>query len=545
MPTGRLKLEGWAKVMALYPDSEVTSAIMGICKYGVRIGYEGIREEPTIYPNLATAEADIDLVTADIAYELSLDRLHTYPNQESLPTHYTASPLGLTDKSDGSKRRIHHLSYPTTGTSSINAGIPEEYGTIAYSGINDAILAIQNMGTGSLLVKRDFESAFRHIPVSPLDSPLLGFQWQGRYYSECFLPFGLRTAPYLFNLFSEAFHWILQEELGTQELPGRIIHYLDDFLIVIPPDSNPTNYTRVFAKLCTELGLSIKESKNKEGTMVDFAGVELDTRRMVIRLPMKKLLKGREIVDSTIEKKSISLLELQQITGYLTFASTVVPLGRTFLRRLYNLQIYFPPGSGHQRRRISSEAHKDLAWWAEVLSDAPQRSIALHTREIICTWSDAASTKGLGAYFTSPAQPYPQPDSVLSIALPYLATQANEHINTQEMRAVEQILLYWGRSWEGKRIVMHTDNRAVFYGLAKGTIRGASMTVLRRCLLLATEYDLELQPIWIPTNENALADALSRFDHDRVTNLAPQLLSQSCNLPNHGLRTYSNRDYQQ
>ena len=92
---------------------------------------------------------------------------------------------------------------------------------------------------------------------------------------------------------------------------------------------------------------------------------------------------------------------------------------------------------------------------------------------------------------------------------------------------------------------MHTDNRAVFYGLAKGTIRGASMTVLRRCLLLATEYDLELQPIWISTNENALADALSRFDHERVTNLAPQLLSQSCNLPNHGLRTYSNRDYQQ
>ena len=342
MPTGRLKLEGWAKLMALYPDSEVTSAIMGICKFGVRIGYEGIREEPTIYPNLASAEADIDLVTANIAYELSLDRLHTYPNQESLPTHYTASPLGLTDKSAGSKRRIHHLSYPTTGTSSINAGIPEEYGTVAYSGINDAILAIQNMGTGSLLIKRDFESAFRHIPVSPLDSPLLGFQWQGRYYSECFLPFGLRTAPYLFNLFSEAFHWILQEELGTQELPGRIIHYLDDFLIVIPPDSNPTNYTRVFAKLCTELGLSIKESKNKEGTTVDFAGVELDTRRMVIRLPMKKLLKGREIVDSTIEKKSISLLELQQITGYLTFASTVVPLGRTFLRPLYNLQIYFP-----------------------------------------------------------------------------------------------------------------------------------------------------------------------------------------------------------
>jgi len=88
---------------------------------------------------------------------------------------------------------------------------------------------------------------------------------------------------------------------------------------------------------------------------------------------------------------------------------------------------------------------------------------------------------------------------------------------------------------------MHTDNRAVSHGLVNGTIRGASMTVLRWCLLLATEYDLELEPIWISTNENALADVLSRFDHDRVTNLAPQLLPEVCRLPNHGLRRYSNR----
>ena len=186
---------------------------MGICRYGARIGFEGAREAPTIYPNLATAHADTNQVTADITQELNLDRLLVYPNIQALPTHYTASPLGLTDKSDGSKRRIHHLSYPTNTTSSINGGIPEEYGVIAYSSVHDAILAIQNMGVGSLLVKRDFESAFRHIPISPLDSPLLGFQWQGKYYAERFLPFGLRTAPYLFNLFSEVFHWILEQEL--------------------------------------------------------------------------------------------------------------------------------------------------------------------------------------------------------------------------------------------------------------------------------------------------------------------------------------------
>ena len=138
------------------------------------------------------------------------------------------------------------------------------------------------MGRGWLLVKRDFESVFRHIPVSPFDSPLLGFQWQSRYYTEFFLPFRLRTVPFFFNLFAEVFNWILEEEFKLQGLRASIIHYLDDFLMILPPNSQLERYTTIFTRLCYEVGLSIKESKNEEGTVVSFAGIELDTRRMVI-----------------------------------------------------------------------------------------------------------------------------------------------------------------------------------------------------------------------------------------------------------------------
>ena len=113
------------------------------------------------------------------------------------------------------------------------------------------------------------------------------------------------------------------------------------------------------------------------------------------------------------------------------------------------------------------------------------------------------------------------------------------------MRPVEQVLLYWGREWKGKMVVMHTNNRAVSYGLANRTIQEASMKVLRRCLLLAADYGLELESQWISTKDNALADALSHFDHNRVADLAPQLSYPACNLPNHGLRIYSNQGYQQ
>jgi len=362
MPVGQLRAKGWERLTACFPDKAVTFAIRGICRFGARIGYKSVRESPTIYPNLSTAEIDIALVTSDITTEMSKNRLLVYRDEEALLIHYTASPLGLTDKADGSKRRIHHLSYPVLDTNSINGGIPEHDATIIYSGISDAIQAIQDMRKYCLLVKRDFESAFRHIPVSPLDSPLLGFHWKGTYYAESFLPFGLRTAPYLFNLFAEVFHWILEEELKALGLRVRIIHYLNDFFMVLPPQASTVQSTTVFTNLCLEVGLSIKESKNEEGTVASFAGVEFDPSKMVIRLPAKKLLKGQSITECTAEKMSVSLLELQKITGYLNFVATVVPLGRTFLRRLWNMELHFRPGSGHHKRPFSSETRDDLAW---------------------------------------------------------------------------------------------------------------------------------------------------------------------------------------
>jgi len=110
------------------------------------------------------------------------------------------------------------------------------------------------------------------------------------------------------------------------------------------------------------------------------------------------------------------------------------------------------------------------------------------------------------------------------------------------MRAVEQVLLHWGLLFQGKRVVIHTVNRSVFHGLANGTIKGQSMPVLRRCLLLAAEYDIDIQTTWIPTKENALADALSRFDYDSIANLAPQPLFPTCSPRDFGFLTYSNRD---
>ena len=66
------------------------------------------------------------------------------------------SPLGLVpQKTPVEYRFIHQLSYPEG--SSINDGIPSELCTVQCQSIQDAILAIQQVGVGGLLAETDLE----------------------------------------------------------------------------------------------------------------------------------------------------------------------------------------------------------------------------------------------------------------------------------------------------------------------------------------------------------------------------------------------------
>ena len=154
--------------------------------------------------------------------DLSLSRVTS-----SLPmTPYICSPLGLVPKHDGGLRRIHHLSHPRGR--SVNDYIPKDFSNIKYISIREVYTKILAAGRSCVIIKKDIKDAFRNIPVSTQDQWLLGFEWEGRYYNETCLPFGLATAPFLFNLFAEGFHWILESWLQWE-----VLHYLDDFIRIV------------------------------------------------------------------------------------------------------------------------------------------------------------------------------------------------------------------------------------------------------------------------------------------------------------------------
>jgi len=137
---------------------------------------------------------------------------------------FWCSGLGAVLKRDGGWQIIYHLSAPSG--SSINDFIDSNDYTLSLTVLlmMHTPLLIK-LGSGALFSKIDLKNAFHLISVQQSDWNLLGIHWKDKYFIDTCLPFGLRSAPFLFNKLADAIHWILQHQYGVHHL----LHCLDDF----------------------------------------------------------------------------------------------------------------------------------------------------------------------------------------------------------------------------------------------------------------------------------------------------------------------------
>ena len=153
---------------------------------------------------------------------------------------------------------------------------------LSYITVDDAIQNILKFGQHTFLSKVDIKSAFRRIPVHPADRHLLGMRWHKQIYIDSCLSFGLHSASKLFNILADLVSWI-----AAQQGISCILHYLDDFLLLGPPQSSICQQNlETFIHLCSDLGIPLASEKI-EGptTSLTFLGIIIDTHCMEIRLP--------------------------------------------------------------------------------------------------------------------------------------------------------------------------------------------------------------------------------------------------------------------
>lgn len=531
-----LKASAFLNLMDDYPDPNFPMLLADIINYGAKIGYNGPNRTKTIRRNHPSAQYNAKVISEEIAKELSLGRLRRLSN---LPDKYYCSPLGLVPKvSDGKQtgwRRIFDLSSPKGG--SVNDNIPAEFGTLQYETFKAAVDAIAAAGRGTKLMKRDLKSAFRMVPVCSEDQWLLIFEWKGAYYQELFLPFGLRTAPFIFNLFGEAFEWILQREYSW-----LLKRYLDDFLIILPQDYDLAKASTQFNNTCSQLGFEEAKEKSKEGTCVDYLGLILDTEKMEARLPEEKKCRALRGINEVLKLRSVTIKQLEKLLGLLEFCVAVFPLGRPFLRHVWNM---FRRGN-FQRQRLTTAARQDLQWWVQFLPIWSGVSAIRPSRPRFHIATDASGKKGIGGVWFEATKPH------------MFATRLNrrhrkKHINWKELFAILYAFASWAEHWLDGQVTVFCDNEAVVAGINKRTIRGMAIKPLQSLFLIAAQRNVDVVAVWVPSKANALADALSRFDVKRITNLVGQqpnflhhrqpsmILSKTSRLMQHSISTTASR----
>ena len=212
-----------------------------------------------------------------------------------------------------------------------------------------------------------------------------------------FLPFGLRSAPFLFNQLSEALEWIIKHNYRIQ----HVIHILDDFFIVEESKLACLISFSTLLRVVMSLKAPVVPSKTIGPSQeIEFTGIVLDSVRMEARLPQDKLSRIHDLLNSFESCRSVRLVELQTLIRTLQFACKVVVPGRTFLQRDINLTRGVPSRFHHIR--LNKEVFKDLDMWKVFLANWNGHSFFLESFPAptadLELYTDAAASIGFGGY---------------------------------------------------------------------------------------------------------------------------------------------------
>lgn len=241
-----VRAEALAKALLEHPDLEFVNYITSGFTAGFDIGYRGARLSVST-PNCASAYQHASAISSAIGKEVALGRT-IGPFSAPPFSHFVTSALGAAAKSSGGYRVTLDLSRPAG--KSVNDGICSEDFSVLYASIDDAVRIIFDIGGAPFMAKSDLSAAFRQCPVRPADYPLLGFEWNGGFYYDAVLPFGLCSAPSIFAQFAEALYWITCRRANSDS----IVRYADDFMFIDITESGCATKQQTFRAVADELG---------------------------------------------------------------------------------------------------------------------------------------------------------------------------------------------------------------------------------------------------------------------------------------------------
>ena len=294
----------------------------------------------------------------------------------------------------------------------------------------------------SWVISLDLKDAYFHVPIKKSFRKYLRFQFQGKTYQFCSLPFGLAPAPWIFTM-------IVKEVQVMVQSRGFTLHqYLDDWILrASSPEDLRRQRDRVLSLVST-LGFVINREKSELVPSQDFIflGYRFLTRPQLVVPSPDRLCKLRTLVLMFLSQEFLPAQLWQSLLGLLAATEKMVPLGRLHMRPLqFCLQ-----GQWSQSRdspedlvQIDQDSVEALVWWSQeenLLAGSPFR----HPPPELHLFTDA-STEGWGAHL-----------NFREVAGIWHPPWLGLHINLLELA-----LQKWLPQCRSKSVLIATDNSTV------------------------------------------------------------------------------------
>ena len=310
-------------------------------------------------------------------------------------------------------------------------------------------------------------------------------------------------------------------------------HILDDFLFFGHPGTNEClKGIQSFLQFTQSVGLPVKQEKTVwPSTHVEMHGIMFDSTTMTLSLPLDKVSKAHELIDSCFKKRKVRAIVIQQIHGLLNFACRAVPPGRTFLRRIANL-LKGVTSNAHFIR-LNKEARKDLQAWKYFLSNFNCAPIMLPIQwSLDVDWKlfSDASGRGYAGIFGSHWVAGEFPDS-----------WQDKSIAVKELAPIYITFTFWVKLLANSKILFLMDNYSVVHVLRSKTSRDPIlMGMIRKMVVLSMLHNITFSANHIVGKHNVISDLISTFQVEKARELAPWLDEQPTKIPR-GFLPWCNR----
>ena len=463
--------------------------------HGFNLDYEGDYFSQRCNNNLSV-NTNPEVALSKVMGEVRKGRIAGPFDSPPLP-FFRCSPLSLREKSTpGQFRLLHNLSYPHNN-SSVNSNIPRRCTKTEYATFDDAVDII-NSYDSPFLAKTDIAEAFRLIPLHPSNYSLTGFKLDGHYYYDRCLPMGASSSCLIFERFSDAIVFILK----TRYLVKHIVKVLDDFLFIAETYESCLGALIAFKHLSGIINLPIAHHKTEGPTHVlTFLGIQLDTELGIVSIPRNKIIPYTEAITTAIAGKKLTLRDLRSLTGKLAFVSQIIPVGRCFLRRLYDLTIGISRPSSSIK--LPEGAILDLKVWLDFLANYNARELYASKlpAPLSRRFTTDATPRGYGAHFQG---------SYFYGCFP----DAWNHLDIQakEFYPIFVLVSLLAPELQNTTITMVTDNMSVMHAINSQTSRNKYiMSLLRRFVLVLLKNNIACTAEYIESRNNLISDALSRL----------------------------------